>query len=465
MRLWSRQIVSRNFSNQARWVSLALISTLFIASVYSAEVLHTQRNLRAETDTIAQNNEKLRNLAITSYKNVAVKITEAESLGADVSAQKTELATNYALILTEHEYLQAATELTTQLASVMALITSQTAAIEAEKQKGTLSGVVKEGDNPLSGVKVALKEGSSELGSVLTGTDGRYLLTVKAGSWTLVGSKSGYTSHTKSGVTISAGQTATYDFSLSKAPAAPPPTSAPPPSSVLTNGDSSYEVVTVKGYTVHLSKFNLASGEFRVITDTANDNDCVDNCPTKSLSSYVSDHGAFAGMNGTYFCPADYSSCAGKTGSFYWKVWNSRLSKMINGSNGSFEYEPFLTVNGNTAKYYGSWSSFSGTITAGISSSPALVSGGSNVLNQSNLDSKQKTVKSNRGAMGLKGQVLYLAIAKSATVIDLADIMDELDVDYAMNVDGGGSSAMIYNNSYKVGPGRSLPNALVVARR
>jgi exopolysaccharide biosynthesis protein len=43
--------------------------------------------------------------------------------------------------------------------------------------------------------------------------------------------------------------------------------------------------------------------------------------------------------------------------------------------------------------------------------------------------------------------------------------MDALDVDYALNVDGGGSSAMMFNGSYKIGPGRSLPNAIVVARQ
>lgn len=244
-----------------------------------------------------------------------------------------------------------------------------------------------------------------------------------------------------------------------------PPAVTPAPSGAVTNGDSSYELTTVNGLTIHLAKFNLASGQFRVVTDTGNDTDCIDGCATKSLSSYVTDNGGFAGMNGTYFCPIDYASCSGKTGSYYWKVWNSRVSKMINGTNGSFEHEPFLTVNGNTAAWSNAWSSFSGNITAGISSSPLLVSGGNNVLNQDNLDSGQKTVKSNRGALGLKGQVLYLVIAKSATVIELAGIMDSLDVDSAMNMDGGGSSAMIFNNSYKIGPGRAIPNAIIIVKR
>ncbi|MBI4090347.1 MAG: phosphodiester glycosidase family protein, partial [Candidatus Kerfeldbacteria bacterium] len=37
-----------------------------------------------------------------------------------------------------------------------------------------------------------------------------------------------------------------------------------------------------------------------------------------------------------------------------------------------------------------------------------------------------------------------------------------LKMDYAMNLDGGGSSALWYRGSYKVGPGRNVPNALVM---
>ena len=42
----------------------------------------------------------------------------------------------------------------------------------------------------------------------------------------------------------------------------------------------------------------------KVIIDTASDNTCTDNCPVLSLAEYVSRSGAFAGINGSYFCPA-----------------------------------------------------------------------------------------------------------------------------------------------------------------
>ena len=54
----------------------------------------------------------------------------------------------------------------------------------------------------------------------------------------------------------------------------------------------------------------------RVIVDTASDGDCSNNCPVLPLVDYVSRSSAYAGINGTFFCPTEYPSCAGKTNSF-----------------------------------------------------------------------------------------------------------------------------------------------------
>src|SRR3972149_1777574 len=69
------------------------------------------------------------------------------------------------------------------------------------------------------------------------------------------------------------------------------------------------------------------------VTDTANSSDCFSNCPAKSLISYVKANGASSGMNGTYFCPPDYASCAGKVNSFDFPVYSSRLRKWLNEDN------------------------------------------------------------------------------------------------------------------------------------
>ncbi len=217
-------------------------------------------------------------------------------------------------------------------------------------------------------------------------------------------------------------------------------------------------------FTAHVAKFNFASGKLRLITDTAADSDCSNNCAVASLSAYATASQATAGMNGTYFCPPDYSDCAGKTNSFFWKVFDTAQNKMINAKNGLGENDPFLVMGRDgKLKYFSRWRDGKDyPMTAGINSAPALISDAKIILDEPKLDDKQRTTKSNRGAIGMKGQVLYLVIAQSATVIDLASIMQNLGVDFAVNLDGGGSSAMLYQSSYKVGPGRNLPNAILI---
>jgi exopolysaccharide biosynthesis protein len=238
-----------------------------------------------------------------------------------------------------------------------------------------------------------------------------------------------------------------------------------------TTSPSKYEsksVSTSRGtFSVSVLTVELGSGKARMITDTASDSDCSDNCPTLSLASYVSRNGGFAGINGTYFCPTDYADCAGKTNTFYWKIYNTRLQKIINQNNGQGEGDPAIVFTSDgSPRFFSRWSDFvaSGiSVTAGINSKPSLVNGGRNVLDEGQLDSKQRSTKSNRGALGVKGSTLYSVVARSATVPDLAEIMVSLGVDSAMNIDGGGSSALYYKGSYKVGPGRSLPNAVIFA--
>src|SRR3990167_2150070 len=67
-------------------------------------------------------------------------------------------------------------------------------------------------------------------------------------------------------------------------------------------------VQTGKNYTTLV--YDLSSST--VVTDTAGDNDCANDCFTKPLASYVKEQGGRGGMNGTYFCPPDYSWCRSK---------------------------------------------------------------------------------------------------------------------------------------------------------
>jgi exopolysaccharide biosynthesis protein len=43
-------------------------------------------------------------------------------------------------------------------------------------------------------------------------------------------------------------------------------------------------------------------------------------------------------------------------------------------------------------------------------------------------------------------------------------VLQALGVKDALNVDGGGTAAMYIGGSYKVGPGRLLPNAILLTK-
>jgi len=202
-----------------------------------------------------------------------------------------------------------------------------------------------------------------------------------------------------------------------------------------------------------------------VITASANGDDCKDNCPTKSLAEHVKDNGGFAGMNGAYFCPPDYSSCSGKINSSDYAFYKSSSGKWLNKGALSWGDTGLATFNKSSAKFYKKSSDYGGgSVTAGISNYPSLLHGGDVVINSDKLTSYQKDVKGARGVIGVGDSNLYLAIISNATVVDAAYVMKSLGAKDALNLDGGGSSALYLNGSYLVGPGRSLPNAIVLVK-
>ena len=84
-----------------------------------------------------------------------------------------------------------------------------------------------------------------------------------------------------------------------------------PPGAGYTNG----VVHTEKGdFSATILTVDLNTA--RMVTDTGNDGDCGNNCTVMSLQNYVNRNGGFAGVNGSYFCPASYAECSSKSNSF-----------------------------------------------------------------------------------------------------------------------------------------------------
>ena len=238
-----------------------------------------------------------------------------------------------------------------------------------------------------------------------------------------------------------------------------------PPAPPEAGLDYNYQSVsTIRGtFNVHLIKERLSA--VTVKTLTANVTDCSNNCPAKPLDQYASENGAYAGMNGTYLCPPDYAQCAGKVNSYDYAVYNSNLRRWINYNALNAQNGGLLFNGASTSVYRRTYVYFQNQtpITAAITNFPLLVQNGS-VIDSTSEQNGSQLLKGTKGAIGVDGTYIYLAIVTNATVTDSAYVMQALGARDALNLDGGGTAAMWIGGSYKVGPGRLLPNAIVLTK-
>ncbi len=228
-----------------------------------------------------------------------------------------------------------------------------------------------------------------------------------------------------------------------------------------------YDFVNVNtergSFGVHLVR--VALSDVRVVTSSASEDSCYDNCPTKPLEEHVKDHGGYAGMNASYFCPPDYSACASKTNSTDFAFYNSGNGRWLHENALSWSKTGLATFRDNSATFYQRSSDYSGEpVTAGLSNYPALLSEGKVVVDIDDLTSYQTDIRGLRGAIGVDGSNLYLALVSDATVPETAYAMKALGAIEALNLDGGASSALYVNGTYAVGPGRELPIAIVLTK-
>ncbi len=248
----------------------------------------------------------------------------------------------------------------------------------------------------------------------------------------------------------------------------PDGTAQPPPPAVYSpTGSSTLSVPTARGtFTTHLIKERRA--DVTVKTVTANASYCANNCPVKPLDQYVAADNAYAGIHGTYLCPPDYAACAGKVNSYDYAMYNSDLGIWINkpalvGQNG------LAIFNGKTATYYrrayvyAQGPTANAPITAGISMFMLLLQGGS-ILDTTAEQTAQQQEKGLKGSMGTDDMFIYLVVVENANLTDSQYVLQALGVKDALNLDGGGTAAMWIGGQYTVGPGRLLPNAVLLTK-
>src|SRR3990172_10035930 len=112
----------------------------------------------------------------------------------------------------------------------------------------------------------------------------------------------------------------------------------------------SFQAVKTENGTFNVAIIAADLNSTRVIVDTASDSDCSNNCPVLSLGDYVARSGAYAGINGPFFCPAEYPSCAGKTNSFDTLLMNKN-KHYFNSDNNVYSTVPAAIFSAGSARF------------------------------------------------------------------------------------------------------------------
>lgn len=246
-------------------------------------------------------------------------------------------------------------------------------------------------------------------------------------------------------------------------------TPKPTPLPQVTNNNppgSGYSRQTVnaegQNYTVDIIAADLNST--KVIVDTASESDCSNNCPVLSLGDYAGRNGAWAGINGSYFCPADYASCSGKTNSFDTLLMNKN-KRYFNSNNNVYSTIPAAIFTSGSARFVGQsleWGRDTG-VDSVIANYPLLVAGGN--INFTEAPNEPKFGgKAARTFIAAKGNMVYIGIVRRASMGESAKVLKSMGMDSALNLDQGGSTAL-WHGGYKAGPGRSIPNAILFVNR
>lgn len=244
------------------------------------------------------------------------------------------------------------------------------------------------------------------------------------------------------------------------------PTNLATPAPVINNippnaGYSRQSVKTDGGiFTVSIISADMSST--RVIVDTVSTSDCASNCPVLSLGDYVSRNGGFAGINGTYFCPKDYASCAGKENTFDLLVMN-KDKYYFNSANNVYSTNPVVGFRSGSVNFVTTGSQWGRdtSLTGVLMNYPLLVFNGN--ISFGGDDDPKKGSKGSRSFVANRGNIVYIGVVHSATVAESARVMKALGMDNALNLDNGGSTALWYGG-YKVGPGRQIPNAIIFTK-
>ncbi|HTW96766.1 MAG TPA: phosphodiester glycosidase family protein [Candidatus Methylomirabilis sp.] len=217
------------------------------------------------------------------------------------------------------------------------------------------------------------------------------------------------------------------------------------------------EKISTPGGDLHADVVEIALGKLnmKVVSDTAGVDNCVSGCPSKPLLDYVYNQQAFAAINGVAAAP------------FY----NTLSKRMIN-ENRLSSAGPLIAFDENNKFYYFSpasqFSSANFSTTYGVKLSAAFA-GRAKLVEKGVIKNTAADARMARNAFGFKAAgtnpegTVFLFSLRNGTSAELARVAKALGCDYAVELDGGSSSALFYHTEYKIGPNSNIPNAILFA--
>ncbi|MDD3794016.1 MAG: phosphodiester glycosidase family protein [Candidatus Gracilibacteria bacterium] len=189
-----------------------------------------------------------------------------------------------------------------------------------------------------------------------------------------------------------------------------------------------------------------------------------------SLRELMEKNNGVSAINGVFFCPASYSECGGKNftnNERYFKgikigtssSTQDRVVFAIDKKNKPFLYQTNkLNMDRESDIYYG------------FANFPLLLQDGESKIQDyidlGLVDSKM-TAKIDRNFIcsDITNRFIYTGYVSSISLLDLPDLLLKFGCYNALNLDAGGSSAMIYNGRYILGPARDIMDGVVIERK
>ena len=221
----------------------------------------------------------------------------------------------------------------------------------------------------------------------------------------------------------------------------------------------SYNGQKVRGVYVHIVQVNLNSSDIKLTPAVVRGfSDSQGYYPARSFSSFIDYYKPTAAINGTFF---DTITCR-PVGTIV--IGGKLVNNGYIGTAVCVDKENQVTFH-HVSGQQGSridWSPFESVICSG----PTLVTEGEVILNPADEGFQDPAVYSQnrRSAIGITSynKLLLVTVESKVFLRTLAYIMKDLGCLYAVNLDGGTSSALYYKGKYLTYTSRSMSSVILV---